>query len=64
MAAIGEPELCQVVSSLNRFWTCPGEGHLDLVVSSFSYVKTTQDKKTEIDFRPMQFDRIFLTSAN
>ena len=33
-----------VVSSLNRFGAYPLEGHLDLAVYCFGYVKTTQDK--------------------
>ena len=31
MISIGKPELCQCVSSLNRFDACPRHGHLDLL---------------------------------
>ena len=47
-----------MVSSLNRFGAYPREGHLDLTVRCFSYVKTTQDKKTAIDSRPVQLNCI------
>ena len=57
MVTISNPELFQAVSSLNRFGACPCEGHLDLAVKCFSYVKTTINKKITIDSRPMQFDR-------
>ena len=53
MVTIGKPELCQVVSSLNCFGACPREGHLDLAVRCFGYVKTAINKKIDIDSRPM-----------
>ena len=56
MVAIGKPELFQVVCSLDRFRECPREGHLDLAVHYFGYVKITQDKKIVIDSRPMQLN--------
>ena len=58
MVIIGKPELCQLVSSLNRFGACLREGHLDLVVRYFGYLKTTQHKQIAIDSRLIQFDRI------
>ena len=42
---IGRPELCQLVPSLNRFGDCPREGHQDLAVHSFRYIKTTLNKQ-------------------
>ena len=45
------------MSSLNRFGACPCEGHLDLDVCAFGYVKTTLNKQIAIDSRPMQFQR-------
>ena len=35
MVTIGKPELCQLVSSLNRFGACLRQGHLYLAVRSF-----------------------------
>ena len=57
MVTIGKPELCQLVSSLNRFGACPREGHLDLAIRSFGYIKTTLNKQIAIDSRPMVFTR-------
>ena len=57
LVIIGRPELCQLVSSLNRFGACPREGHLDLAVRSFGYVKTTINKQIAIDSRPLDFAR-------
>ena len=57
MITIGKPELCQCVSSLNRFGACPRQGHLDLAVRAFGYIKTTLTKQIAIDSRPMQFTR-------
>ena len=51
MVTIGKSELCQVVSSSKYFGSCPREGHLDLAVRCFGYVKTTQDKQIVIDSR-------------
>ena len=49
MVTIGKPKLCQVVSSLDCFGTCPREGHLYLAVRAFGYVKTTLNKQIPID---------------
>ena len=57
MVTIGKPELCQLVSCLNRFGACPREAHLDLAVRSFGYIKTTLHKQIAIDSRPMDFNR-------
>ena len=53
MVIIGKPELCPCVSSLNRFVANPREGHLDLAVCAFGYIKTTLTKQIAIDSRPM-----------
>ena len=57
MVIIVKPALCQVVSSLNRFDACPREGHLDLAIRTFGYIKSTINKQIAIDSRPMQFQR-------
>ena len=58
IVTIGKPEIYQAVSSLNHFGVCPREGHLDLTVRCFGYVKTTINKQVDINSRPMQFNRI------
>ena len=45
-----------MVLSLNRFGACPREGHLDLAVRCFRYVKAI-NKKIDIDSRPIKFIR-------
>ena len=57
MMTTSKPKFYQAVSSLNRFRVCPREGHLDLSVRCFDYVKTTINKQIAIGSRPMQFDR-------
>jgi hypothetical protein len=57
LLTIGRLDLAQVVSSLNRFGSCPREYHLDLVIRVFGYVKTTINKCIAIDPRPLQYDR-------
>jgi hypothetical protein len=57
LVILGRPELCQLISSLNRFGACPREGYLDLAVRSFGYVKTTINKQIAIDSRPLEFAR-------
>jgi hypothetical protein len=59
LLTIGRPDLCQAVSSLNRFGSCPREYHLDLAVRAFGYVKTTINKCIAIDSRPLQYSRSF-----
>ena len=54
LVILGRPELCQLVSSLNQFGACPMEGHLDLAVRSFGYVKTTINVHIAIDSRLME----------
>ena len=44
MLTIGKPEISQLVSSLNRFGAYSRNGHLDLAVRSFGYIKTTTHK--------------------
>ena len=57
MVTISLSDICQLITSLNRFGACPREGHLDLAVRTFGYVKTTLNKQIDIDSRPMNFNR-------
>ena len=57
LLTICRPDLSQVVSSLNRFGSCPREGHLDLAVRAFGYLKMVPNPQIAIDSRPMQFSR-------
>ena len=52
---IGRPDLCNLVSSLNRFGAAPREYHLDLALRSFSYVKRTKQKDIAIDSSPLEY---------
>ena len=58
MVTIDKPELCQVVSSLDRFGVCPDEGHFNFAVCCFGYFKTTQNKQIVIYSIPIQFKHI------
>ena len=64
MVTIGRPELCQLFASLNHFGVCPREGHLNLSVQTFGYVKTTLNKQIAFDSRPMIFNRSSLKFEN
>ena len=57
MVILGKSNICQLVSSLNRFGAYPREGHLNLAVSSFGYVKTTINTQIDIDSRLLYFAR-------
>ena len=57
LVTIGCPDLCTLVSSLNRFGTCPREGHLELAICAFGYIKQTPNKQIAIDWRPMRYSR-------
>lgn len=57
LVTIGRPDLCTVVSSLNRFGACPRQYHLELAVRCFGYIKTTPHYQIAIDSRPLQFSR-------
>ena len=57
LVTISRPDLCTLVSSLNRFGACPRESHLDLAVRAFGYLKQVPDPKIAIDWRPMKFTR-------
>ena len=57
LVTICRPDLCNLVSSLNRFGACPRETHLNLAVRGFGYLKQVPDPKIAIDHRPLQFKR-------
>ena len=57
LLTICRPDLSQVVASLNRFGSCPREGHLDLAVRAFGFLKMVPNPQIAIDSRPMQFSR-------
>ena len=57
LVTICRPDLCCLVSSLNRFGACPREKHLDLAVRAFGYLKQVPNPQIAIDHRPMQFER-------
>ena len=57
LVTIGRPDLCQLVSSLNRFGACPRQTHLDLAIRAFGYIKRVPSPQIAIDSRPMDIDR-------
>ena len=57
LVTICRPDLCCLVSSLNRFGACPRESHLDLAVRDFGYLKSVPNPQITIDHRPLQFKR-------
>ena len=57
LMSIGRPDLSQVVASLNRFGAAPREGHLDLAIRVFGYIKQTPNKVIAIDSRPLPIHR-------
>lgn len=57
LMSIGRPDLSPLVSSLNRYGACPREGHLQLAIRAFGFVKTTLNESIAIDHRPMEYSR-------
>ena len=57
LVTISRPDLCHLVSSLNRFGACPRETHLDLAVRAFGYLKQVPNQQICIDHHPMEFSR-------
>ena len=57
LVTICRPDLCCLVSSLNRFGACPRENHLNLAVRAFGYLKTVPNPQIAIDHKPMKFKR-------
>ena len=57
LVTICRPDLCCLVSSLNRLGVCPREKHLDLAVRAFGYLKTVPNPQIAIDHRPLKFKR-------
>ena len=49
------PDLCCLVSSLNRLEACPRESHFDLVVQAFDYLKCVPNSQIANDYRPIKF---------
>ena len=57
MVTIGRPDLCNLVSSLNRFGACPREYHLELAVRAFGFVKQVRGPEIAIDSNPLNYER-------
>ncbi len=57
LVMICRPDLCHLVSSLNRFGAYPRQTHLDLAVRAFGYLKQAPDPQICIDYKPMLFTR-------
>ena len=52
---IGRPDICYVVSSLSRFGSCPREGHLQLALHLFGYLKKYPSQRIVFDSRDINF---------
>ena len=57
LVMICRPDLCHLVSSLNRFGACSRQTHLNLAVRAFGYLKQILDPQICIDYKPMLFTR-------
>jgi len=55
LVTIGRPDLCHSVSSLNRFGSCPREGHLRLALRMFGYLKKYPDRRLVYHSSDIQF---------
>lgn len=53
---IGRLDIAFAVSSLSRFSTCPRQGHLELALSLFGYLKRFPTRRIVIDSRPLILD--------
>jgi len=57
LCTIGRPDLCHAAASLSRFGACPREGHLDLALHVFGYIKMFSNRQIAIDARPLNYSR-------
>ena len=55
---IGRPDICYAVSSLGRFGSCPREGHLQLALHLFGYLKNFPNRRIAFDSRDIDFSHI------
>ena len=52
LVTIGRFDLCFAISSLSRFGTCPREGHLELLLHVFGYLRKFPLREIAMDSRP------------
>ena len=52
---IGRPDICYAVSSLSRYGSCPREGHLQLALHLFGYLKKYPNRRIVFDSRDINF---------
>ena len=57
MVHIGEPKLCQVLSSLKCFVLYTYEDSLDIIAHSFMYINITIHNQSDIDYGLIKFQR-------
>ena len=56
MVVIGWPDSCYAFASLSRFGACPREGHLDLLLHVFGFLKYFPKRRIAIDLNPMDLN--------
>ena len=57
LVTIGRPDLTNAAASLSRFGACPREGHLDLALHVFGFLKQFPIRHIAIDPRPLNYQR-------
>ena len=50
---VGRPDISFATSSLSRFASCPRQGHLDLALHLFGYLKKFPNRRMVVDSRPI-----------
>ena len=49
MVIVGRPDICYAIASLGRFGACPRQGHLDLMIHIYGYLKKFPKRRIAID---------------
>ena len=58
MVIIGRPDICYAMASLDRFGACPRQGHLDLMIHVYGYLKKFSKRRIAIDSKDIDLSQL------
>ena len=58
MVMVGRPDICYAIASMSRFGACPRQGHLELLIHVFGFLKKFQKRRIAIDSRDIDLNAI------
>ena len=59
MDIIGRPDICYAMASLGIFGACPRQGHLDLIIHTYGYLKKFANRRIAIDSNDIDLSQIW-----